>query len=265
MGKAPRPSALSRDASKIRRANSAAFLPRRGKQRRIRTPAAPPCPQGKAASPNASLCSRQAPAHGPAGVYSDYRPIRNETQRARPLLVGRARVSMGPKALEAGTADRGSGGPEAWGPEAWGPEAWGPEAWGPEAWGPEAWGPEAWGPEAWGPEAWGPEAALLAPAGQGARRPRHESPPGFFYPLCPFPLCGPLPPPAPQNSPRTEDARRRQQYTTRTDRKNSPRARTHGLSKNAGIASPLTSEQPSPAGGTGCRGRGSRDNRRSAL
>ena len=126
IGKAPRPSALSRDASKIRRANSEALLPRRGKQRRIRTPAAPPCPQGKAASPNASLCSRQAPAHGPAGVYSDCRPIRNETQRARPLLVGRARVSMGPKALEAGTAGGGLG---------------------------------AW-------------AALLAPAGQGARRPQ---------------------------------------------------------------------------------------------
>ena len=54
-------------------------------------------------------CRRQAPARGPAAVCSDCRPIRNETQRARPLLVGRARVSMGPKALEAGTAGCASG------------------------------------------------------------------------------------------------------------------------------------------------------------
>ena len=54
-------------------------------------------------------CRRQAPARGPAAVCSDCRPIRNETQRARPLLVGRARVSMGPKALEAGTAGWAAG------------------------------------------------------------------------------------------------------------------------------------------------------------
>ena len=47
MGKAPRLSVLSRDTSKIRRANSEAPLPRRGKQRRIRTLAAPPCSKGQ--------------------------------------------------------------------------------------------------------------------------------------------------------------------------------------------------------------------------
>ena len=51
-------------------------------------------------------CRRQAPARGPAAVCSDCRPIGNETQRARPLLVGRARVSMGPKALAASPAGR---------------------------------------------------------------------------------------------------------------------------------------------------------------
>ena len=38
---------LPRDTSKIRRANSEALLPRRGKQRRSRTPAAYPCPPGQ--------------------------------------------------------------------------------------------------------------------------------------------------------------------------------------------------------------------------
>ena len=47
---------------------------------------------------------RQAPARGPAAVYSLYRSNRTETQRARPLLTGRARVYTEPKALEAGTA-----------------------------------------------------------------------------------------------------------------------------------------------------------------
>ena len=65
--------------------------------------AACPC-GGKAASLNAPLCRRQAPAPEPAAVCSYCRPIRNATQRARPLLVGRARVSMAPTALAAGTA-----------------------------------------------------------------------------------------------------------------------------------------------------------------
>ena len=47
MGKAPRLSVLSRDTSKIRRANSEAPLPRRGKQRRICTLAAPPLLKGQ--------------------------------------------------------------------------------------------------------------------------------------------------------------------------------------------------------------------------
>ena len=38
---------LPRDTPKIRRANSEALLPRRGKQRRSRTPAAYPCPPGQ--------------------------------------------------------------------------------------------------------------------------------------------------------------------------------------------------------------------------
>ena len=44
------------------------------------------------------LCRRQAPARGPAAVYSLYRTIRNETQNARPLLVGRAFVDLEPTA-----------------------------------------------------------------------------------------------------------------------------------------------------------------------
>ena len=62
--------ALSRDTPKIRRANSEALLPRRGKQRRSRTPAAYPCPAGQGCviplSPQPSLphwrpVSRTAP------------------------------------------------------------------------------------------------------------------------------------------------------------------------------------------------------------
>ena len=69
--------------------------------------------RGKAASLNARLRRRQAPAREPAAVCSDCRPIRNEAQRARPLLVGRTRVAMGPKALAAGTAGWADGSPGA--------------------------------------------------------------------------------------------------------------------------------------------------------
>ena len=48
--------------------------------------------------------SRAAPAPEPPGVYLYFRPNRNATKRARPLLVGRARVFTEPKALAAGTA-----------------------------------------------------------------------------------------------------------------------------------------------------------------
>ena len=47
MGKTPPQKTLSREPAKIRRANSEALLPRRGKQRRIRTPAAPLAPTGQ--------------------------------------------------------------------------------------------------------------------------------------------------------------------------------------------------------------------------
>ena len=126
MGKAPRPSALSRDASKIRRANSEALLPRRGEQRRSRTLAASLAPAGQGGVAQRMPLQAAGPCSWACAVCSRCHPIRNATQRARPLLVGRARVSMGPKALEAGTAGGGLG---------------------------------AW-------------AALLAPAGQGARRPQ---------------------------------------------------------------------------------------------
>ena len=46
---------------------------------------------------------RQAPARGPAAVYSLLRPNRNETKRPSPLLVGLGRVYFEPKALAADT------------------------------------------------------------------------------------------------------------------------------------------------------------------
>ena len=55
---------------------------------------------------------RQAPARGPAAVYSLHRPNRNVSQRPSPLLVGLGRVYFEPKALAAGTAGppaRGAG------------------------------------------------------------------------------------------------------------------------------------------------------------
>ena len=51
---------------------------------------------------------RQAPARGLAAVNSHRRPIRNETQNARPLLVGRAFVYFEPTALAGRTAARRS-------------------------------------------------------------------------------------------------------------------------------------------------------------
>ena len=47
---------------------------------------------------------RQVPARGPAAVYSNHRPNRNETKRPSPLLVGLGRVYTAPKALAGGTA-----------------------------------------------------------------------------------------------------------------------------------------------------------------
>ena len=47
---------------------------------------------------------RQAPARGLAAVCALYRPNRNETQNARPLLVGRAFAALEPTAPAAGTA-----------------------------------------------------------------------------------------------------------------------------------------------------------------
>ena len=46
---------------------------------------------------------RQAPARGPAAVYSHHRPIRNETKQVRPLLMGRTCVTHAPKALAGDT------------------------------------------------------------------------------------------------------------------------------------------------------------------
>ena len=46
---------------------------------------------------------QQAPARGLAVVYAHDRPKRNETQRIRPLLVGRMRVYTAPKAPAADT------------------------------------------------------------------------------------------------------------------------------------------------------------------
>ncbi len=51
---------------------------------------------------------RQAPARGLAAVNSHHHPIRNETQNARPLLVGRAFVYFEPTALAGRTAARRS-------------------------------------------------------------------------------------------------------------------------------------------------------------
>ena len=47
---------------------------------------------------------RMAPARGPSAVNAHRRPIRNETQRPSPLLMGLGRVYPEPKALAAGTA-----------------------------------------------------------------------------------------------------------------------------------------------------------------
>ena len=56
-------------------------------------------------SPPPKRRRRTAPARGPSAVYSHLHPIRNETQNARPLLVGRAFVDLEPTALAVGTAD----------------------------------------------------------------------------------------------------------------------------------------------------------------
>ena len=57
MGKAPQRPALPRDTPKIRRANSEALLPRRGKQRRSRTLAAPLAPAGQGSVASLSIAS----------------------------------------------------------------------------------------------------------------------------------------------------------------------------------------------------------------
>ena len=54
--------------------------------------------------PKALAAGTAGTARGPAAVYSLHRPNRNETQSARPLLVGRMRVESEPTALAGGTA-----------------------------------------------------------------------------------------------------------------------------------------------------------------
>ena len=93
---APTPCSLSRH-TKIRRANSEAPLPRRGKQRRFRTLAAYPCPR-RARMRHSTRRRRQAPAPEPAAVCSHHRPNRTAPQHTRPLLMGRVCVNPAPKA-----------------------------------------------------------------------------------------------------------------------------------------------------------------------
>ena len=129
MGKAPRPSALSRDASKIRRANSEALLPRRGEQRRSRTLAASLAPAGQGS------VAQRMPLQA-AGSCSW------ACRRLFPLPPHPNRNAARP------------------------------------------------------PPARGAGARLHGAEGTGSRHcrrglvggaPRHESPPGFFYSICPFP------------------------------------------------------------------------------
>ena len=55
-------------------------------------------------SPSPKRRRRTAPARGPSAVYALCRRIRNETQRASPLLMGLGCVNTPPKALAGGTA-----------------------------------------------------------------------------------------------------------------------------------------------------------------
>ena len=90
--------------TKIRRATLKRFCPA-GANSVAPAHRQPPLPlRGKAASPNARLCRRQAPAPEPAAVYPACRRKRNAPQQPCPLLVGQGCVDSGPKALAAGTA-----------------------------------------------------------------------------------------------------------------------------------------------------------------
>ena len=96
----PNPLSLPRHAM-IRRATLQRLCPQ-GKQRRPRIPAAPLAQRARQRRPTPRR--RQAPARGPAAVNALPRPIRNETQRPSPLLVGLGRVNTEPTALAGGTA-----------------------------------------------------------------------------------------------------------------------------------------------------------------
>ena len=207
MGKAPQRPAFPRDTPKIRRANSEALLPRRGKQRRSRTPAASPCPCGaRQRRPTHAFAGGRPllvglPPSAPAATPS-------EPQRSAPAPARGAGACLhGPKALEAGTA----GG--------------------------------AWG------------------LGGLGGAPRHESPPGFSHYMPVPPSRGPRP--AKQSAHRGRTAPSAVYYPHRPQ-KQPARVGTRTV-KECRNRFPLTSEQPSPADGTGCRGRGSRGSRRSAL
>ena len=117
MGKALQRPAFPRDAPKIRRAISEALLPRRGKQRRIRTPAAYPCPAGQGcvipptfpsaleAGANtrihAGTCFPQKPAASDKKGRSLFLPERKEKQaqtQCRTRLTS-AKTAMPPESL----------------------------------------------------------------------------------------------------------------------------------------------------------------------
>ena len=78
----------------IRRAALQRLCPQ-GKQRRPRIPAAPLAQRARQRRPTPRR--RQAPARGPAAVCFLPRPIRTETQRPSPLLVGLGRVNTEPR------------------------------------------------------------------------------------------------------------------------------------------------------------------------
>ncbi len=78
--------ALSREPPKIRRANSEALLPRRGKQRRIRTPAAYPCPAGQG-------CIISPPPFLPPAFKDTHPCLRPVSRRVPPQATKKAKAS----------------------------------------------------------------------------------------------------------------------------------------------------------------------------
>ena len=170
---------FSRDKPMIRRATQQRLCPQ-GKQRRIRTPAAPLARQGKAADARKSLppftremrvCDRMA-----RGGERTANPILHLRGRRAPCPAGASSAAQSPAAQSPAAQSPAAQSPAAQSPAAQSPAAQSPAAQSPAAQSPAAQSPAAQSPAAQSPAAQSPAAQSPAAQSPAAQSPAAQSP-----------------------------------------------------------------------------------------